>query len=287
MAAATRPSERVKRRGPHRRNGPSNADSTSSPRPLHPSCRRGRTAVFATLSLRKKEARGVVADHAIPIIRNLRVETMTYLRIAPAPIRDSSPALHRAANTHTMPAKAPRPRREEDRHACNPMELLAGSGPVLTTRVQADDRSATTDARPNFSGSASTRCGTTRPGTAAIVSAARPASIASHARALPSRAPTRPAASVRRPASMLTGVYAFRHGMAQLRSYHSSPPSCRTLDAAAPAPRRARIPMRLRRKWHVGTKKSAADYGFEGLGPAGYGDVAKTPSTATTCKSTA
>lgn len=80
-------------------------------------------------------------------------------------------------------------------------------------------------------------------------------------------------------ASMLTGRYAFRHGMGtNCGLYHS-------LADELPHPEML-LHRRLQDrgyqcgfvgKWHVGTKKSAQDYGFEGIAPAGYGDIVKHP----------
>lgn len=78
-------------------------------------------------------------------------------------------------------------------------------------------------------------------------------------------------------ASMLTGTYAFRHGMGtNCDLYHA-------LAAELPKPdmllhrRLAAMGYRcgFAGKWHVGTKLGAGDYGFEGFGPAGYGNVTK------------
>lgn len=80
-------------------------------------------------------------------------------------------------------------------------------------------------------------------------------------------------------ASMLTGRYAFKHGMGtNCDLYHS-------LAAELPDPgmllhrRLEKLGYRcgLVGKWHVGTRKSAQDYGFAGLGPAGYGGIEKHP----------
>ncbi len=80
-------------------------------------------------------------------------------------------------------------------------------------------------------------------------------------------------------ASMLTGRFAFKHGMAtNCDLYHS-------LASELPYPemllhrRLAALGYQLGYvgKWHVGTQKGAEAYGFEGLGPAGYGAVEKHP----------
>lgn len=79
-------------------------------------------------------------------------------------------------------------------------------------------------------------------------------------------------------ASMLTGMYAFRHGMGtNCDLYHA-------LAAELPQPGMLLHPRLTEMgyrcgfagKWHVGTKKSAADYSFAGLGPPGYGDITRT-----------
>lgn len=79
-------------------------------------------------------------------------------------------------------------------------------------------------------------------------------------------------------ASMLTGMYAFHHGMGtNCDLYHS-------LASELPQPamllHRRLISLGYRcgfaGKWHVGTKKGASDYGFEGLGLPGYGSITKT-----------
>lgn len=80
-------------------------------------------------------------------------------------------------------------------------------------------------------------------------------------------------------ASMLTGLFAFKHGMGTNAGlYHS-------LAAELPHPEML-LHRRLESlgyrfgfvgKWHVGTQKSAQDYGFDGIAPAGYGDIVKNP----------
>jgi len=79
-------------------------------------------------------------------------------------------------------------------------------------------------------------------------------------------------------ASMLTGMYAFRHGMGtNCDLYHS-------LAAELPQPgmllhhRLAELGYQcgFAGKWHVGATKGATDYGFEGLGLPGYGNITKT-----------
>lgn len=80
-------------------------------------------------------------------------------------------------------------------------------------------------------------------------------------------------------ASMLTGRFAFKHGMGtNCDLYHS-------LARELPHPemllhrRLAALGYNLGfvGKWHVGTQKGADAYGFEGLGPAGYGGIDKHP----------
>jgi len=76
-------------------------------------------------------------------------------------------------------------------------------------------------------------------------------------------------------ASMLTGRFAFKHGMGtNCDLYHA-------LARELPHPEML-LHHRLQKmgyrcgfagKWHVGTEKSAVDYGFEGMDLAGYGDI--------------
>lgn len=76
-------------------------------------------------------------------------------------------------------------------------------------------------------------------------------------------------------ASMLTGRFAFAHGMlTNCDMYHS-------VAAELPRPEMLLHP-RLQRegyacgfvgKWHVGTRKGPADYGFEGMSVPGYGNI--------------
>ncbi len=78
-------------------------------------------------------------------------------------------------------------------------------------------------------------------------------------------------------ASMLTGRYAFRHGMGtNCDLYHA-------LAAELPDPTML-LHHRLKAlgyrcgfagKWHVGARLGAADHGFEGMNIAGYGDLKK------------
>jgi len=80
-------------------------------------------------------------------------------------------------------------------------------------------------------------------------------------------------------ASMFTGDYAFRHGMGtNCDMYHS-------LATELPDP--SRLLHRVLQdagyrtgfvgKWHVGTTKGPASFGFEGMDLAGYGNVAMSP----------
>tara|TARA_R110000868_G_scaffold359807_1_gene621725 strand:+ start:1433 stop:2905 length:1473 start_codon:yes stop_codon:yes gene_type:complete len=79
-------------------------------------------------------------------------------------------------------------------------------------------------------------------------------------------------------ASMLTGDYAFRHGMGtNCDMYHA-------LGTELAEPERL-LHKDLERagyqcgfvgKWHVGVEKKPADYGFQGDVPAGYGNLTKT-----------
>jgi arylsulfatase A-like enzyme len=78
---------------------------------------------------------------------------------------------------------------------------------------------------------------------------------------------------------MLTGLFAFKHGMGtNCDLYHS-------LARELPQPEmllHRRLQSRGYRcgfvgKWHVGTEKGPADYGFEGLSLPGYGDIVKYP----------
>ena len=80
-------------------------------------------------------------------------------------------------------------------------------------------------------------------------------------------------------ASMFTGLYAFHHGMGN---------NCDMYDALArelPQPDQF-LPARLDRlgyrrgysgKWHVGSENGPAEYGFEGMSLAGYGDLKSDP----------
>lgn len=78
-------------------------------------------------------------------------------------------------------------------------------------------------------------------------------------------------------ASMLTGMFAFKHGMGtNCDLYHS-------LARELPHPEML-LHRRLQAqgyrcgflgKWHVGTEKGPADHGFEGMNLAGYGDIVK------------
>ena len=80
-------------------------------------------------------------------------------------------------------------------------------------------------------------------------------------------------------ASMLTGRFAFTHGMGtNCGLYHS-------LAAEVPDPEML-LHYRLMRqgyrcgfvgKWHVGTEKGPADYGFEGMNITGYGNIRQDP----------
>ena len=80
-------------------------------------------------------------------------------------------------------------------------------------------------------------------------------------------------------ASMLTGDYAFKHGMGtNCDMYHS-------LAAELPDPSRllhylfqdAGFRTGFIGKWHVGTTKGPGTFGFEGMDLAGYGNVALSP----------
>jgi len=80
-------------------------------------------------------------------------------------------------------------------------------------------------------------------------------------------------------ASMLTGDYAFRHGMGtNCDMYHSlatdlaDPSRLLHLDLL-----RAGYRCGFIGKWHVGTQKGPTDFGFEGMNLAGYGNVAMSP----------
>jgi len=80
-------------------------------------------------------------------------------------------------------------------------------------------------------------------------------------------------------ASMLTGRYAFKHGMGtNCDLYHSL---ARELPHPEMLLHHRLIQMGYRcgfvGKWHVGTEKSAVDYGFEGMDLPGYGDIKKYP----------
>lgn len=81
-------------------------------------------------------------------------------------------------------------------------------------------------------------------------------------------------------ASMLTGRFAFRHGMGtNCDLYHS-------LARELPQPEmllHRRLQQRGYRcgfvgKWHVGADKGPGDYGFEGMNLAGYGDIVRDPA---------
>lgn len=80
-------------------------------------------------------------------------------------------------------------------------------------------------------------------------------------------------------ASMLTGKFAFKHGMGtNCDLYHSMSPELLHPEMLL---HRRLIALGYQTgfvgKWHVGTKKGADAYGFEGLGPAGYGGIEKHP----------
>jgi choline-sulfatase len=80
-------------------------------------------------------------------------------------------------------------------------------------------------------------------------------------------------------ASMLTGLFAFTHGMGtNCDMYHS-------LAAELPQPDQL-LHYRLLNlgyrcgftgKWHVGTRRTPVDYGFEGMNVPGYGDLKRDP----------
>ncbi|NRP75222.1 Arylsulfatase [Ensifer psoraleae] len=79
-------------------------------------------------------------------------------------------------------------------------------------------------------------------------------------------------------ASMLTGDYAFTHGMGtNCDMYHAL-----ARELARPERllhhdlRRAGYRCGFVGKWHVGVEKGPGDYGFEGNAPAGYGNIVKT-----------
>lgn len=80
-------------------------------------------------------------------------------------------------------------------------------------------------------------------------------------------------------ASMFTGDYAFKHGMGtNCDMYHSlsteliDPSRLLHLDLKAAGYRTGFVG-----KWHVGTTKGPAAFGFEGMDLAGYGNVAMSP----------
>ena len=80
-------------------------------------------------------------------------------------------------------------------------------------------------------------------------------------------------------ASMLTGKFAFKHGMAtNCDLYHSL---ARELPYPDMLLHRRLTAMGYQTgfvgKWHVGTEKGADAYGFEGFGPGGYGAIEKHP----------
>lgn len=80
-------------------------------------------------------------------------------------------------------------------------------------------------------------------------------------------------------ASMLTGRFAFKHGMGtNCDLYHSL---ARELPDPTMLlhPRLAALGYRLAHvgKWHVGAQRGADAYGFEGFGPPGYGAIEKQP----------
>jgi arylsulfatase A-like enzyme len=80
-------------------------------------------------------------------------------------------------------------------------------------------------------------------------------------------------------ASMLTGKFAFKHGMGtNCDLYHSLSPELLHPEMLL-HPRLVSLGYRCGfvGKWHVGTKMGADAYGFEGLGPAGYGGIDKHP----------
>lgn len=81
-------------------------------------------------------------------------------------------------------------------------------------------------------------------------------------------------------ASMLTGLYAFAHGMGNNADmYHAManelphPEQLLTTDLSQLGYRLGYIG-----KWHVGKSLGPADYGFEGMNIPGYGDPAREPS---------
>jgi len=80
-------------------------------------------------------------------------------------------------------------------------------------------------------------------------------------------------------ASMLTGRFAFKHGMGtNCDLYHSlSPELLHPEMLLHPRLKALGYQVGFVGKWHVGTKKGADAYGFEGLGPAGYGGIDKHP----------
>jgi arylsulfatase A-like enzyme len=78
--------------------------------------------------------------------------------------------------------------------------------------------------------------------------------------------------------SMFTGDYAFRHGMGtNCDMYHAL-----GTELAEPERllhkdlQRAGFQCGFVGKWHVGVKKTPADYGFQGDAPAGYGNLTRT-----------
>ena len=78
-------------------------------------------------------------------------------------------------------------------------------------------------------------------------------------------------------ASMLTGLYAFKHGMGtNCDMYHALAPELRnTEDLLHRYFAEYGYRCGYAGKWHVGAEKGPADYGFEGMNLPGYGNIQK------------
>jgi len=84
-------------------------------------------------------------------------------------------------------------------------------------------------------------------------------------------------------ASLLTGVYPHNHGAVYNTECHlpmSEDRFAEGLEIYPDALRRAGYRTAYCGKWHAGIRKTAADAGFEGFGPRGYGNAYSTPEYA-------